>query len=146
MSVPDFINVQESLAEVIRATGLFSNVYVEASEEEIGNLGNMPLANIRLTEENSTLMRIPHGYDATLTLMVDIITFDFTSYITAARLRGALLASVKTALLANPHFDTNILTSQLTGSTVFGAYGVEGNRGNVAMATLTVNCELEYEA
>lgn len=144
--VPDYVAIQESLANLLTGLGVFSNVYIEGAEEEVGNLGNMPLANVRLTELNSELVRLPSGYNEQATLLVDIIAFDFTSYLTAARLRGTLLTAVRTELLANRQFDSQIMTSQLSGSTIFGAYGVENNSGSVAMATITVTCELDVEA
>ncbi len=145
MAVPDYVQIQESLQALVQEVDGFKTVYLEASEQEVGNLSHMPTVNIRMTEAQSELVRIPNGYNEQLTLLVDIITFDFTSYSAAARLRSALLKAVRDKLLANPHFDSQILTSQLTGGVQFGAFTAEGNRGHVAMATVTVICEIDIE-
>jgi hypothetical protein len=145
MAVPDYIQIQESLLALVQSTGDFKATYLEGSEVEVGNLTNMPVANVRLTEANSELINIPNGYREQLTLLVDIITFDFTSYSDAARLRSAILRNVRNTLLQNPQFDPQILTSQLTGGVQFGAFTAEGNRGHVSMATITVLADLDIE-
>jgi len=147
VQVPDYVVIQEELQTlIVGGVPEFAHVFIEGAEEEVGNLSNMPLANIRLTETVDELVRLPSGYNEQATLLVDIIAFDFTSYLSAARLRGALLASTRRLLLTNREFSSQILTSQLSGNTTFGAYGVENNSGSVAMATLTVTCELDIEA
>ena len=145
MAVPDYVTIQTSLQTLVTGLNTFANVFIEGSEEEIGNLSNMPVGNIRLTETTSELVRLPNGYNEQATMMLDVIAFDFTSYLTAARLRATLVAGVRTALLATPQFDSQLLTSQLSGNTTYGAYGVEGGRGYVAMATITILCELDVE-
>ena len=145
MAVPDYVLIQENLVALIQTVDGFKNVLMEGSEAEVGNLGYMPVCNVRMTEAQSELVRIPNGYNEQLTMLVDILTFDFTSYSAAARLRSALLKAVRDKLLENPHFDPQILTSQLNGGVTFGAFTAEGNRGHVAMATITVICEIDVE-
>jgi hypothetical protein len=145
MSVPDYVQIQENLVALIQTVDGFRQVFMEGSEAEVGNLSHMPVCNVRMTEAHDQLVRIPNGYDEQLTVLVDILTFDFTSYSAAARLRSDLLRAVREKLLENPHFDPQILTSQLSGGVSFGAFTAEGNRGHVAMATLTVICEIDVE-
>ena len=146
MAVPDYVAIQESLVALLRDNmPELNNVYMEGSEVEVGNLGNMPLANVRLTEAASELVRLPSGYNEQITLLVDLIAFDFTSYSAAARLRSTLIRTARGLLLATPQFDSQILTSQLSGGIQFGAFTAEGNRGHVAMATYTVLCDIDVE-
>ena len=141
----DYVQIQDSLVTLLRSVNGVNQVYMEGSEIEVANLGNMPLINVRLTEVQSELVRLPNGYNEQVTLLVDILAFDFTSYEQAARLRSGLLRDARQLLLENPVFDTQLLSSQLTGGIQFGAFTAEGNRGFVAMATYTVIAELDLE-
>jgi hypothetical protein len=145
MAVPDYVQIQESLVELLTQVPGLKNIFLEGSEAEVGNLAHMPLANVRLTEAASELVRLPNGYNEQVTLLVDILAFDFTSYAAAARLRSGLLRTARALLLVTPQFDAQILTSQLNGGVSFGAFTAEGNRGHVAVATYTVICEIDVE-
>lgn len=151
MAYLDLIQVQENLQVVLQGLtnggeAAFQHVFLEGSELEIGNISNMPLANVRLLSTEEVLTRLPNGYDVAVNLAIDIIAFDFTSYASAARIRGQLLKIVKDALLANPNFDAQLLSSQWASGVQFSAFGVEGNRGHIAMASATVVCNADVEA
>jgi hypothetical protein len=120
------------------------HIFVEGAEREVANLAHMPLINIRLSDSFEELTSIPDGsYDKT-SVMIDVITFDFTSYNEAARLRGDLLRAAKAVMRANKKFMSGIETSSPQGQTTYGAADDERG-GHVSMATFTVVVEAYLE-
>lgn len=142
MAALDYYAIQQALADMLQAnvTGVKS-VFIEGMEREVGMLTNMPLLNVRLTESSEELVNIPDGVYERMMFQVDVITFDLSLFREAAKLRDDLLKAAKEACRSNRRFVVGIETSSVQGQTTFGAAGVEGGQGHIAMATFSVLVE-----
>jgi hypothetical protein len=146
MAALDYTAIQDGLVAMLQANvAEAKNVYNEGMMRDVGNISKMPLINVRLIESSDELTSMPNGYYERVTLNVDVIAFDFTSFKEAATLRDTVLKAAKSACRQNNKFAPGIETSSVQSQTTFGASEIEGQQGHVAMATFTVIVEAYVE-
>lgn len=140
----DYDQIQDDLrtALVANISGA-THVFIEGTEQEIQNISHMPLINIRLQEAVIPTEYIGGGWHEQVYLLVDILTFDFTSFNEASTLRSALLVSVRDYLYANPRFSIAVLSAMVGPSISFGS--PENESGHIALATMTLICDAYSE-
>jgi len=120
------------------------HVFIEAMDRET-TFDQMPFINIRLVNADIEIIRLPNGYDADITIEMDVISYDLTHFSKAANIRDVMLQEAQLAIQETAQFSSVIQTSQLGGVT-FGAGTPEGAAGHVALCTFEVIAEACFES
>jgi hypothetical protein len=137
----DLVDLIASSAAVLAHGVQTRHVFYEASEMEVGLISNMPLINVRLISTDANMVSLPDSEYEMITFSVDVYTFNFTSFREAARLRSAILRTLRTLLANNRRFSANLESSGASTQTGFGQAKPEGSQGFVAYGTFTLVCE-----
>jgi hypothetical protein len=138
-----YADLEIALKTLISGNGVaVSNIFVEGMEREVLNLSHMPLINIRIIETNPEIISLDKKYIETITLAIDIVAFDFTSYAAASRIRSALIEAVRGVIAANKLFYSFLDSTTMGPSITFAASGENDGNGHIAMATMTVTCQV----
>ena len=112
--------------------------FIEAMTREM-RFDQMPMTNIRMTEGDFEQRSLPNGYYINMTLMVDVVAFDFTEFKIAANIRDDILRIVMNGIRATPKFSAALNESSIGDNASFGAgVGDEGQNGHVAYVTFEV--------
>lgn len=150
MALIDYYQIQEDLKTLLEAgpaagwTTQPTFVFIEAMERE-AVFSSMPFINIRMLEAEMEQRSLPNGYYSTITMEIDIITFDLSEFRKAATLRDDIMGEAQLAVQENPRFNSEILTASIAPSVRFGAGTPEGAGGHIAVGTFTVTVETYIE-
>jgi len=150
LALIDYYQIQEDLQALLE-TGPAGGwtlqptfVFIEAMERE-AVFSSMPFINLRMTEGEMEMRSLPNGYYATITIEVDIISFDLSEFKKAASIRDDMMGEAQLAVQQNPRFNSEIETSSIAPSIRFGAGTPEGAGGHIAVGTFTITVEAFVE-
>lgn len=147
----DFYGVQEALRDLLKADATLAasvkqdSFFIEMMDRE-DRLDHMPIINVRLTEGASEIRSIPNGYYVTARFDIDIVSFDFTHFNKAARVRDNLLNRAMAVVKGNADFHVDISTSTVGPDIKFGAGTPDQGGGHLALATFSVTIEADINA
>lgn len=113
------------------------NVFVEADERQ-QVFESMPFVNITAVALRMDERSINDGYYFNVSLGIELVTFDFTSFATAAKVRSELLKDLTQSVRENRQYGTGVELTEVAPEVGFSAGTVEGAGGFVAIATFNI--------
>lgn len=148
----DYIGIQTALQALIEAdieagnfTDEIKKVFLEATARDLV-YDNMPMINIRLSSGVMEPRSLPNGYHFTGLFEIDVHTYDFTNFVSAATVRDRILNELQLLIQKNSRFHADLDTSMISRQIGFGAAEIEGAQGHVAIVTFQVTFEVTVDA